>query len=121
MWTAELFRTRFLPNPPAATVLWLCEPDTSAHYPGLGAPAQLEALRAMDAAFGRILDDWQAGPQREHLQIMVASDHGHTTITGHADVAAALATEYHPRCQLYARSPFPQCVGVLLPQRNSDM
>ena len=91
VWTAELFRTRFLPNPPAATVLWLCEPDTSAHYQGLGAPAQLEALRAMDAAFGRILDDWQAGPQREHLQIMVASDHGHTTITGHADVAAALA------------------------------
>lgn len=91
VWTAEVFRTRFLPNPPAATVLWLCEPDTSAHYQGLGAPAQMEALRAMDAAFGRILDDWQAGPQRDTLQIMVASDHGHTTITGHTSVAAAIA------------------------------
>ena len=91
VWTAELFRTRFLPNPPAATVLWLCEPDTSAHYQGLGSPAQMAALQAMDAAFGRILDDWQAGPQRDRLHIMVASDHGHTTVTGHVDVAQAIA------------------------------
>lgn len=91
VWTADLFRTRFLPNPPAVTVLWLCEPDTSAHYQGLGSPAQMDALRAMDAAFGRILDDWQAGPQRDRLHIMVASDHGHTTITGHVDVAQAIA------------------------------
>jgi len=91
VWIAELFRTRFLPDPPAATILWLCEPDTSAHYLGLGSPAQLAALREVDAAFGRILDDWQRGPQHERLQIVVASDHGHATIIGHTDAAAALA------------------------------
>ena len=91
VWIAEVFRTRFLPAPPAATILWLCEPDTSAHHAGLGAPANLAALRAADAAFGRILDDWQAGPQRDRLRVAVASDHGHAGITGHVDVGAALA------------------------------
>lgn len=99
-WIAEVFRTRFLPAPPAATLLWLCEPDTSAHYLGLGSPANLDALRAADAAFGRILDDWQAGPQRERLTIAVASDHGHAGITGHVDVGAALAAAGYGDCLL---------------------
>jgi arylsulfatase A-like enzyme len=97
LWIAEIFRTRFLPAPPAATLLWLCEPDTSAHYQGLGSPGNLDALRAADAAFGRILDDWQAGPQRERLTIAVASDHGHAGISGLVDVGAALA-EFAPGC-----------------------
>ena len=90
-WIAELYRTRFLPDPPAVTILWLCEPDTSGHHDGLGTAGNLAALRRVDAAFGRILDDWQAGPQRDRLQVMVASDHGHATITGTIDVAARLA------------------------------
>ena len=90
-WIAEVFRTRFLPAPPAATILWLCEPDTTGHYGGLGSRAQFAALRVADAAFGRILDDWEAGPFRENLHIAVASDHGHAGITGHQDVGAALA------------------------------
>ncbi len=91
VWIAELFRSRFLPNPPSASVVWLCEPDTSAHYAGLGAPAQMDALRTVDAACGRIIDDWQAGPQRDRLQIIVASDHGHATISGLHNVAHAIA------------------------------
>jgi arylsulfatase A-like enzyme len=92
-WIAEVFRTRLLPEPPDATILWLAEPDTTAHYGGLGSPAQWEALRRADAAFGRIVADWQAGPQRERLQIAVASDHGHATISGRVSVAAALARQ----------------------------
>lgn len=102
VWIAEAYRTRMLPAPPAASVLWLCEPDSSAHYQGLGSVANRAALRAADAAFGRILDDWQAGPQRERLTIAVASDHGHAGITGHVDVAAALAAGGFGDCQLLA-------------------
>jgi arylsulfatase A-like enzyme len=91
VWAAEVVRARLLPDPPDVTVLWLCEPDTISHYGGLGSAAQHTALRAVDAAFGRILDDWRAGPSAERLQVIVASDHGHTTINGHVDVAAALA------------------------------
>ena len=91
VWIAELFRLKFLPNPPSASVVWLCEPDTSAHYAGLGAPAQMDALRAVDAAFGRIIDAWRAGPQRDRLQIIVASDHGHATVNRVFSVANAIA------------------------------
>jgi len=92
-WIAEVFRTRFLPNPPAATILWLCEPDTSGHHQGLGSAANLAVLKRADAAFGRILDDWQAGPMKDRLHIMAASDHGHATITGTIHAAPRFAAE----------------------------
>ena len=92
-WIAEVFRTNFLPDPPAATILWLCEPDTSGHYQGLGSAGNLDALRRVDAAFGRILDDWRRGPMRDHLHIMAASDHGHATITGNVSAAPLFAAQ----------------------------
>jgi arylsulfatase A-like enzyme len=116
-WIAEVFRARLLTDPPDATVLWLCEPDTTAHYGGLGSPAQWAALRRADAAFGRIIADWEAGPQRERLQIMVASDHGHATISGRIDMRAALSR----------RPEFADCVvfpgtsgGVVVPDMSAD-
>jgi arylsulfatase A-like enzyme len=116
-WIADTFRTRLLPDPPDLTVLWLCEPDTTAHFAGLGAPAQWAALRRADAAFGRIVADWDAGPQRERLQIMVASDHGHATVSGRIDVRAALSR----------RPEFADCIvlpgtsgGVLVPGMSAD-
>ena len=90
-WIAEAFRTQVLPDPPQVSILWLCEPDTTGHYGGLGSPAQWAVLRRADAAFGRIVTDWQAGPQRERLQIIVASDHGHASISRLIDVRSAIA------------------------------
>jgi arylsulfatase A-like enzyme len=116
-WIAELFRTRFLPDAPDATILWLAEPDTTAHYGGLGSPAHWEVLRRADAAFGRIVADWQAGPQRERLQIVVASDHGHATVSGHVSVRAALA-----RVPAFADCPVlpGPSGGVLVPDNAAD-
>jgi len=94
VWIADAWRTTMLPAPPAASVLWLCEPDTSAHYMGLDSVGQRQVLTAVDAAFGRILDDWQAGPHRDSLQIIVASDHGHVTGDQVFDLRAAL--DIHP-------------------------
>lgn len=91
IWIADAWRTTMLPRPPSASVIWLCEPDTSQHYQGLDTPAARRTLREVDAAFGRILDDWQAGPQRDTLQIIVASDHGHIMVDGRVDVCAAFA------------------------------
>ncbi len=91
VWLAEAYRTHILPEPPDLSILWLCEPDSSGHYQGLGSPAQLDALRAADAAFGRLVADWQAGPWRDALTIAVASDHGHATISGHLAIAPHLA------------------------------
>lgn len=116
-WIAETYRQRILPDPPDASILWLAEPDATAHRGGLGSPAHWAVLRRADAAFGRIVADWQAGPQRERLQIAVASDHGHATVSGRVSVAAALARY----------SEFSECVvlpgasgGVLVPDHAPD-
>ncbi len=94
VWIAEAWRTTQICSPPPASVLWLCEPDTSAHYDGLDSTVQRRKLTEVDAAFGRILDDWQDGPQREHLQIIVASDHGHVTIDGVFALQTAFGAEH---------------------------
>lgn len=91
VWIADAWRQTMMADPPDASVLWLCEPDTSAHYDGLASDGQNAALRGADAAFGRILDAWQDGPWREELQILVASDHGHVTVTNLLDVRARIA------------------------------
>ena len=93
IWIADAWRTTMLPKPPAASVLWLCEPDTSAHYQGLDSAGQRAVLHDTDAAFGRILDAWESGSQRDRLQIIVASDHGHVTVDALMDLKSAFAAE----------------------------
>jgi arylsulfatase A-like enzyme len=116
-WISEVFRAKILPDPPDASILWLSEPDTTGHSGGLGSPAQWAVLKRADAAFGRIVADWQAGPQRERLQIAVASDHGHATVSGRVSVGAALS-RYRE---------FSDCVvlpgasgGVLVPDNSPE-
>ncbi len=104
VWIADAWRRTMLAAPPAASVLWLCEPDTSAHYEGLDSPGNREALRAADAAFGRILDDWSEGGQADWLQIIVASDHGHVTIDGMIDLRARLAVPELVGCEIVGGS-----------------
>ena len=117
-WIAEVFRTRLLPDPPAATILWLCEPDTSGHYQGLGSAGNLAALARADAALGRILDDWQAGPMADRLTIMAASDHGHATITGTISAAPLFAAEpAFAGCRLLAGASG----GVVVPGGEAAM
>ena len=75
---------------PDVMVLWLCEPDSSFHEHGIGSELNLGAIRAADAAFGRILD-WRNGPDGpgERLQIVTLSDHGQITVESEClDLAA---------------------------------
>ena len=66
---------------PDVMVLWFCEPDSSYHYKGIGAPENLAAIRGVDEQFGRIVD-WRDGPDGpgEALQIITTSDHGQITV-----------------------------------------
>ncbi len=64
---------------PDLTILWYGEPDISYHTYGIGAPQSRQALSHVDAEFGRVLDWWHASDQRDSLQIVVISDHGHIT------------------------------------------
>ena len=75
---------------PAVAMMWLSEPDVSQHSHGVGSPEALDAIREADRQFGRLLD-WleQAGSAAE-TDVIVASDHGYSTITEVIDVEAEL-------------------------------
>ncbi len=72
---------------PEVAILWLCEPDNSYHYRGIGSPENLTAIRHADAEFGRILS------RGDHLHIITLSDHGQLTVAGAALDLRARLTE----------------------------
>jgi arylsulfatase A-like enzyme len=69
---------------PEVAVLWLCEPDNSYHFRGIGAPENLAALRHADAEFGRVLAWRDASGLSDRLQIITLSDHGQLAVAGAA-------------------------------------
>ena len=67
---------------PDVALLWLSEPDVSFHWGGLRAAHAQDALRAADAALGRILAWREAQPDAAEIAVLVLSDHGHVTGRG---------------------------------------
>jgi len=89
-WLARALTDYVLPEmAPNVVLMWLCEPDASQHASGLGAPDSEAAIRGNDARFGRILDAVEASGVPTTL--IVASDHGHSTVTGMVRMGEALA------------------------------
>ncbi|MCB1511089.1 MAG: alkaline phosphatase family protein [Hyphomicrobiaceae bacterium] len=76
---------------PHAMLLWLCEPDETFHYHGIGSPQSLEAIRHVDGEFGRILAHHADAIAAGRLQVIAMSDHGQISLVGEAlDLAAQL-------------------------------
>lgn len=66
---------------PTVTILWFAEPDNAQHYRGgPGSQGANEALRNVDTLLGEILDWRRAQPERDAIDLLVVSDHGHVTI-----------------------------------------
>lgn len=77
-------------NRPDVTLMWLSDPDHTAHDYGIGAKETMEALRLVDAQIGRILAKVKAFELEDMLNIVVTTDHGFTTNTGGASVQSVL-------------------------------
>ncbi|MEQ3748545.1 MAG: alkaline phosphatase family protein, partial [Celeribacter sp.] len=73
---------------PDLAVLWMNDPDLTAHHHGITAPQTSAAQAACDETFGRLLEWWRRGDGPENLIVM--SDHGQITGLRHVDVAALL-------------------------------
>ena len=67
---------------PAVTVMWLTDPDTTAHEKGIGDPETIECLRKVDGELKRIQDGLASLGRLNDYDIWVTSDHGFTTHTG---------------------------------------
>jgi arylsulfatase A-like enzyme len=64
------------------TIIWLNDPDATAHAKGIGNPATSESLTGVDAEIGRIEDALRAKGLLDRTNIIVTSDHGFSTHTG---------------------------------------
>ncbi|MFK4381058.1 alkaline phosphatase family protein [Bradyrhizobium sp. USDA 223] len=65
---------------PEVSLLWLSEPDITYHMFGLQHPTAREVLHEVDRQFGRIFAWWSEKGEREGVQLIAASDHGHAII-----------------------------------------
>ena len=76
---------------PAVTLMWLSDPDTTAHQHGIGHPTTVEALTRLDTEIQRIQDGLADAGLLDITNIWVASDHGFSQHTGSVDLGALLA------------------------------
>lgn len=75
---------------PHVVVMWLNDPDGTAHAEGIGSPVTLEALTHVDEEVGRILDTLEARGLRDRADIIITSDHGFSTHIGTGRLDALL-------------------------------
>jgi hypothetical protein len=69
--------------------------DKTSHASGHDSPAARGALRAMDAAVAELRDDAERAGRWEETQLWVVSDHGHSDVREHDDIAAHVAALGH--------------------------
>lgn len=72
-------------------VLWLSEPDGSQHFHGLGSPQATEALRVVDACLSRLLRAIDERGLAADTDLLLLSDHGHSTVRAHRSLRDYLA------------------------------
>ncbi len=86
--TARLYHARrimteyVLPElDPAVALLWSSEPDKTQHEDGVGMGRAPQALRETDAEFGALIDWLDRNRRLQNTDILIASDHGYSTIS----------------------------------------
>ena len=82
-WAVDAYLRYIVPEiAPDVMLLWLCEPDESFHFKGIGSDDSLATIRHVDAEFGRILSTRKDAIEAGSLQIIAMSDHGQISLEG---------------------------------------
>ena len=75
---------------PTVTLMWLSDPDATAHAHGIGHPTTQTSLARLDAEIGRVLSRLDDAALLTDVNIWVTSDHGFSTHTGAVDLSVVL-------------------------------
>jgi arylsulfatase A-like enzyme len=67
---------------PEVVLMWISDPDTTAHAKGIDTPTTREALKLVDAEIGRLEDTLRGRGLLDRTNLIVVSDHGFSTHTG---------------------------------------
>ncbi len=90
-WTTDaLVTSLWAESVPDFTFLWLNQPDAAQHATRPGSATALAAIRNADDNFGKVLQALKAKGLLETTDILVVSDHGCSTVSTKADLAADL-------------------------------
>ncbi len=65
---------------PDVMLLWLCEPDESFHFLGIGHEGSWATIRTADTQFGRILETHDKALKAGEVHIIALSDHGQISL-----------------------------------------
>ncbi len=87
---ADQFAHRVQRDRPAFAFCALTGIDKASHATGHNAPKVYEALSIVDALAGRLRDDALRDGRWERTHLWVVSDHGHSPVTQHDDLATHL-------------------------------
>lgn len=82
--------------------------DKSSHADGHDAPSVVSALKVVDDAAARIRTDAEADGRWESMHLWIVSDHGHSRVTQHEDLARIVASWSHrvrAHPWVYGRAP----------------
>lgn len=89
--TGRFCRDFVTPDGPALALLWLSEPDHTAHHHPLGSSAHLAAIGHADRCVQQVRDAIRAIDPRDKEILMIAcSDHGMETVHRRIDVESGL-------------------------------
>ena len=75
---------------PDVTLMWLTDPDGTAHRNGPGAPKTIEALQHIDEELGRLFSTLAQRGLRDRVNIFITADHGFSTHGGPFNLNALL-------------------------------
>ncbi len=81
---------------PAVSLLWFSEPDSSQHAHGVGSDEAVAAIREADRQFGSVLKWLDESGRSSDTNVLVASDHGYSTITEVIDLEKELQAAGFP-------------------------
>lgn len=101
-------------------IIWISDPDHTAHEYGIGHPETLKAIRHADEQFGRILEAQRQAGLAGRCNILVASDHGFATSTFGGNVDALVA-DYLSAHGLGSNDVFRIGTGFYVKDRNPDL
>lgn len=90
---------------PAFSLLWLSDPDLAQHDHSPGDDASMAAIRSSDRNLAVVLDALSKKNARETTDVLVASDHGFSTIERSIDFPAALRTAGFDAVAAFERAP----------------
>lgn len=90
-WTTSgLLNPLWSEGVPEFSFLWMNQPDFAQHQTSPGSPQSLAAIRNADDNLGRVIKALESHGVLDSTDILVASDHGFSTIGIAVDVADAL-------------------------------